>query len=256
MRATALLAAMCLGVATPSAAAPHLVMDAGLVQEAGVQFLVDPTAISLRLRAESMLPLAGLAIRINDRDVTDIVVRHARVEMSPDRRSGRLLLRRLPLFEVGPAIDGAYRVEATVRDAEGATSIATLIAVAAPRIPFVTLADGAYSGIASPTQVVLRNAAEWETFWQQHTGNVTPPPAPPQVDFSRETVIAVVLGTRPTGGYAVRIVAVDPPAAPGEALVVRVEDSSPPPGTIVTQALTSPFHIVTIPRWDGPVRFE
>jgi hypothetical protein len=93
-------------------------------------------------------------------------------------------------------------------------------------------------------------------LWRQHTSNITPPIVLPAVDFSTQTVIAVVLGSRPTGGYSIRIVEVLPPGAPGAPIIVRVEESSPPPGVIVTQAFTSAFHFVTIPRWDGPVRFD
>jgi hypothetical protein len=232
-------------------------MDAGLVQEAGVQFIMDPTGISLRLRAESTRPLAGFAIRVNGRDITDLVVRHSRIDMAPDGRSGSLVLDRLPLFVIGFAPEDGFRVEATVRDEQGETTLATLLAGATPsRVPFVTLAAGAYSGIAAPTQAVVRDMATWEALWSQHTSNIVPPLAAPAIDFAREMVLAVVLGTRPTGGYSIRIIGVRPPLVEGGAMVVRVAENSPPPGAIVTQALTSPFHFVTIPRWDGPVRFS
>jgi hypothetical protein len=63
----------------------------------------------------------------------------------------------------------------------------------------------------------------------------------------------VWLGTRPTGGYDVEIVAT---RRDGNALVVEYVEHRPPADAIVTQALTSPFHIVKLPRADGPVRFR
>jgi hypothetical protein len=182
-------------------------------------------------------------------------MRNSRIEMSPDGRSGSLVLERLPLFEIGYASMNAYRVEATVRDEDGATTLAAVLVAAIPQVPFVTLSLGAYSGYPAATQAVVRDPANWELFWRQHTSNMIPAVEVPAVDFATRTVLAVVLGLRPTGGYAVRIVDVRSAAELGPVLVVHGEESSPPPGAIVTQALTNPFHFVTVPRWDGPVRF-
>jgi hypothetical protein len=40
------------------------------------------------------------------------------------------------------------------------------------------------------------------------------------------------------------------------ALVVRSRDTTPPPGAITAQVITSPYCIVALPRRDGDVRFE
>jgi hypothetical protein len=39
-------------------------------------------------------------------------------------------------------------------------------------------------------------------------------------------------------------------------LIVEYAERRPPADAIVTQALTTPFHIVRLPTHDGPVRFR
>jgi hypothetical protein len=75
----------------------------------------------------------------------------------------------------------------------------------------------------------------------------------PSVDFSKEIVAAVFLGTRPTGGFSVEIVGT---RVEGDALVVEYAEQRPGRADIVSQVLTSPFHIVRLPTHKGPVRFQ
>ena len=53
------------------------------------------------------------------------------------------------------------------------------------------------------------------------------------------------LGTRPTAGFSVEIVRV---RQEGVALVVEYKETRPAPGSVAAQVLTSPFHIVAVPR--------
>jgi hypothetical protein len=107
-------------------------------------------------------------------------------------------------------------------------------------VTFTTLAQGSNSQIMEPRQVVVRSAAEWQTLWKAHS----PQPAP-VVDFSRSIIVGVFLGSRPTAGYQVAITALK--SQDGKAIVEYVE-RRPEVGAIVAQVLTSPFHLVSIPR--------
>ena len=112
-----------------------------------------------------------------------------------------------------------------------------------------TVVKGPMSGIESPRQAVVRSAAEWSTLWQAHD----PGGAMPAIDFSREMVVAVFLGSRPTGGYAVEIV-----RAVGNSgtLVVEYVETAPSRDTVTGQVLTAPYHLAAIPKHDGEVRFQ
>lgn len=116
-------------------------------------------------------------------------------------------------------------------------------------VQLVTVAKGEFSGVAEMREVVVRDAAEWEALWRVHAAEE----APPAVAFSERSAAAVFLGTRPTGGFSVEITGA---SREGAAVVLQYVEHAPAASDIVTQVLTSPFHIVTFPRHEGPVRFE
>jgi hypothetical protein len=87
------------------------------------------------------------------------------------------------------------------------------------------------------------------------------------VDFATRSVLGVWLGNRPTGGYTVSIyqfvypvTVIGAPCTPtwcppagGMANILEAQ----PGGSCATPAvITQPFHIVTVPRVDGPVLYE
>jgi hypothetical protein len=125
--------------------------------------------------------------------------------------------------------------------------IALLALAAGPEM--TTIARGPMSAITDARQVVVRSSAEWETLWKEH--GVTQPL--PVVNFSKEIVAAVFLGSRPTGGFNVEILST---RLEGDALIVEYGERRPGRGDIVSQVLTSPFHIVRLPAHEGSVRFE
>jgi hypothetical protein len=108
---------------------------------------------------------------------------------------------------------------------------------------------GAHSNIDDARQVVVRTAADWGALWKEHAAE-RPMPA---VDFAREAVAAVFLGTRSTGGFGVEIVGAGQKAG---AFVVQYRETKPGPGAITAQVITSPFLLVAMPKVDGDVTFE
>ena len=109
--------------------------------------------------------------------------------------------------------------------------------------------EGQYSGWTRAQRVLVRDEASWEQLWARvHTPLASPPPLPP-VDFSRQVVVGVALGSRPTGGFAVDILGVK---RVGDRLIVRLRETQPPPGSMVTEAFTQPYALVVVDL-EGPV---
>lgn len=125
--------------------------------------------------------------------------------------------------------------------------IVLLALAAGPAV--TTVARGSMSAITGPREVVVRSSADWNALWKEH-GSTQPVPA---VDFSKELVAAVFLGSRPTGGFSVEVVGA---RVEGDALIVEYVEQRPGRDSIVSQVLTSPFHIVKLPAHKGPVRFQ
>jgi hypothetical protein len=114
---------------------------------------------------------------------------------------------------------------------------------------FRTVEKGSQSNIDAARQVVIRTAAEWAAFWKTHNYDK---PAPP-IDFGKEMVIGVFMGSRPTGGYSTEISAI---AERDNGLVVTYREASPRADAMTVQVLTFPYQLVATAKRAGEVTFE
>jgi hypothetical protein len=128
-------------------------------------------------------------------------------------------------------------------------AILVVAIVQSASLAVTTVAQGANSGVSDARAVAVASRADWDALWKSHAGLQTAPP----VNFSQELVAAVFLGTRPTGGFSVEILRA---RREGAALVIEYAERVPAASDLVTQVLTSPFHIVKLPRFDGPIHFR
>jgi hypothetical protein len=119
----------------------------------------------------------------------------------------------------------------------------------APSMPIRSLDKATQSFVDTARQVTARTPDEWAAIWKQHA----PGRPMPAVDFSREMVVGVFLGSRNRAGYSVEIVGVE---KEGNGLVVRYKESVPGRSTMSAQIITMPVHLVAVPKTEGTVRFE
>ncbi len=114
--------------------------------------------------------------------------------------------------------------------------------------------DGGYTeALKERREVLINTPAELQGLWSElHVGEV-PQPAPPSVDFSRNSIVAIVLGERTTGGYSVEISSII--MDNGDANVIATE-RRPGRGCFVSEALTTPAHLVKTAKITGSVAFN
>jgi hypothetical protein len=110
---------------------------------------------------------------------------------------------------------------------------------------FETILAAAHSGVTERRREVIRDEASWARLWAEIHAGFTPAPPLPSVDFGQHMLIAVALGTRPSGGFGVKVRGV---TSRGERLEVAVLESCPAAGAMVTQSLTQPVEVVQAPR--------
>ena len=115
--------------------------------------------------------------------------------------------------------------------------------------PLRSLDKGAQSGVETARQVTVRDREAWASLWRAHAQDRPRP----EVDFSREMVVGVFLGTRPTAGYAVDIIGT---RVEGDTVVVQYRETAPARGGLTAQVLVSPYHMVAVPMRPGVVTFE
>ena len=113
-----------------------------------------------------------------------------------------------------------------------------------------TIEKGDQSNVEDAKRVLVRTDAEWTKLWQQHS----PDRPKPAVDFSKEMVIGVFMGSRPNAGFST---AVTTTTTGNGALIVKYTETAPPPGAITAQILTFPYHLIAIAKADvKDVKFE
>lgn len=119
-----------------------------------------------------------------------------------------------------------------------------------PETSVVTIAKGEDSRLVEPRRFVIRDAQSFAAIWSAHAGPDAPPPA---IDFDTRMVAAVFAGERPTPGFAVTVTGTrrDP-----DALVVVVDEAQPDPSVMMAQVITSPYHVASLARDDGNIRFN
>ncbi|HUQ31050.1 MAG TPA: DUF885 family protein [Pyrinomonadaceae bacterium] len=111
-------------------------------------------------------------------------------------------------------------------------------------IDFSVLATGYNSRYEGGRRLqLITNQTDWASAWEV-IGRGSSAPMP-EVNFNTRAVLIAYQGRKNTGGYNISIAEI---RRDGATLVVRVNEQAPKPGDFVTEALTSPFVAVSIPR--------
>lgn len=117
---------------------------------------------------------------------------------------------------------------------------------AAEQLAWETIASGAQAtGVQGARYQLITSRDQLISVWSQVHATQLQQPELPSVDFQRETLVAIFLGQRSTGGYGVTVRRV---SVEGNDLYLDTEFREPAAGAITTQALTSPWTLVRVLR--------
>lgn len=100
-------------------------------------------------------------------------------------------------------------------------------------------------GFSGRSFLLVGKQDEFTSLWNRAYGSQLNVPPLPSIDFGRESIVAIFQGSQPSGGFGVDVASVS--EENGE-LYLDVSFTSPPPGAITTQALTSPWVMVRVLR--------
>jgi VWFA-related protein len=106
-----------------------------------------------------------------------------------------------------------------------------------------TIARGDGSHVTEPRRATAGTEPEWRALWATHAG---PGAEAPALDLSAVTVAAAFAGEKPSAGHSIEITAAEPAGPAGVTLVV--DERGPGPGMVSAAIITSPFHIVAVPK--------
>ena len=108
------------------------------------------------------------------------------------------------------------------------------------------LTQGAYNSVSESFVAVARDVETYQEL-RRLDDNL---PILDAEDFNQTAVVAAFLGQRRSGGFSVEITRVANGA-------VRISEATPPRGSMTTQALTTPYKIVSVPvENERPLRLE
>ncbi len=116
---------------------------------------------------------------------------------------------------------------------------------------------GFNSAITQPLEKIISDPKTWQDYWGRHQKNQTETAPLPVVDFEKNEVIAVFAGEQPTLGFRVeitRVLMTQWENAP--ARIVRYRVIGPSEGTVAGQALTQPYCLKIVPKFNGPTFFR
>ncbi|MDO8701606.1 MAG: protease complex subunit PrcB family protein [Undibacterium sp.] len=122
--------------------------------------------------------------------------------------------------------------------------------VNATKVAFNTLNVTTGSGVQAAQNVLIKDGTAWTALWAQHTNNSGV--ILPGVDFSKRMVVAIFLGSKPSGCYAIADASV---WRSGAKLHVAHHDRVPGSAELCTMSITTPAYLIELDRTDDPVEF-
>ena len=105
-----------------------------------------------------------------------------------------------------------------------------------------------HSGFDQPEARLIRDQESWLLTWSRIMRGVAPAPEAPSIDFSREMLLLVALGSQPNPGYQVRIDSVKAAGGTVEAYTTRIEPGS---NCVSPAVIGEPVHVVRLRRLSG-----
>jgi hypothetical protein len=119
-------------------------------------------------------------------------------------------------------------------------------------IPFWRHDQVGNSGIEKPMRTVITKQEDLVQVWERVYANQQVKPKLPYVDFSKEIVVVLALGMKPSGGYSIRTLEV---MDAGSTIDITVGSSSPGNNCVVTASLTSPVELIRMNASKKSVKF-
>ena len=152
---------------------------------------------------------------------------------------------------------GGAREGAGSNDGPGAGDSPT---VALPDSTLLVFAESSFvlfewtSGVVAAATEALTDSAAFVERWDEAVSVRVPAPTAPSIDFEQELVLLAAQGEQPSTGYRIQL---DSAVWRSDRVDVYVTAASPDPATCMTgAAITSPIHMVGMPRTDLPIRFR
>lgn len=112
--------------------------------------------------------------------------------------------------------------------------------------------DGAASKLLEKRYSAIKTKEDFTALLAELDQHSLPQDRIDAIDFSKEMVVIANFGQKPSGGYEIEIKKV---SENEKNVLVNVTETTPGENCMTTSILTSPFHLVTVPRSDKEITF-
>lgn len=102
---------------------------------------------------------------------------------------------------------------------------------------------------ATPMAVAIKTQEKMDSFFIKNT-NPCPTPINPNIDFTKNYLVGVFSGPKPTGGYEIKISSIVENSCE---IIVQFYEKEPLNNDPVTTPATNPYDFVLIPKTDKPI---
>lgn len=120
-------------------------------------------------------------------------------------------------------------------------------------LSFEIVTSGFYSGYKEAGYHRIDTQEKWKELWEKTYAEVEPKPELPEVDFEKNTVLAIFAGEFSGGGYRVEVEKV---VDAERSVQVSVKLESPSNSCATTAALTQPFKIIKLEKIKKEVEYQ
>jgi len=121
----------------------------------------------------------------------------------------------------------------------------------AENTPFKMLLEGSHSNIQKREYTIIKNSLELGRIFGTINSTRRPGFPIPEIDFSKNVVVGLFMGSKGSGGHSIAIDHVDYNEA--ETVVYYIEKH---PSGMATSVMTQPFYLAKISKTANPIRFE
>ena len=118
------------------------------------------------------------------------------------------------------------------------------------QVYFKVLANGSDSGMSLQRMFIIDNQKDWDSLWRNHAKPHHS--LQPVINFKDNNVIALFMGQKHTGGYAI---AIDHIKQTNDQLIVAVRFTKPSKDAARSMALTQPYFFAVIDKQNKAVIF-
>lgn len=112
-------------------------------------------------------------------------------------------------------------------------------------ITFETLAQDFYGGMTESKFMTIKNKKDLDTLYNLINTGKIPKSETPKINFDKETVVALFLGERTSGGYSIWVENV---LSVNNIITINYKIKTPKRGEMVTSVMTQPYYIIKIPK--------